>query len=223
MPNSVDEILDALSPRELTALEAELDKRAEEDSRTALFASGAKLAQDCLASLQEGELHPALALCLGKEAAGFQKLAPKAKAKVEANKANPPGPAGGPGHGSAKVSGDEVDAALAKLSAAELAGLEKELDAVLEKRAAEEFARKYAEIGVEFARGMFGNEKEAARGAKPGLLGLFEMGLKGTKAPKGMTGATGYRAGKWMKENPGKATLGGIGAGFLGARVLDRD
>lgn len=37
-----------------------------------------------------------------KEAAGLKNLPPQAKAKFEANKKNPPGPAGGPGTGAKK-------------------------------------------------------------------------------------------------------------------------
>jgi hypothetical protein len=74
-----------------------------------------------------------------KEAKGTKNMPPEVKAKFEANKKNPPGPAGGPGHGSekkaaevklAEFKGGKVASAsffdeLEKLNAADVAQMER--------------------------------------------------------------------------------------------------
>jgi hypothetical protein len=194
---NVDEILDSMGPRELAAMEAELDKRSSEQTVAYYFNLGQKAAREALdAAEKTGDLTPELFLV--KQAKGFKNLPPKVQAKIQANKKNPPGPAGGPGHGSEKHS-EEIDAVLDKCSEEQLVQIEATLDAEIGKKATEAKVARYFEIGKSLAK-----EAAKVRVPKP----------KKPKTP-GTPKSLGGKLTGIMKQHPGAAAAGLAGAGYL--------
>lgn len=225
MANKIDDILNAMSPADLAALESEVDKRAEEQDMQAFteyhLGMGVKLAQDVMADyLKTGTLHPLLHL-VKAAAGGIKNLPPEAKAKFEANKKNPPGPAGGPGHGSQKMS--EVDDLLSKCSAKELAEFEAKLDVVLEKKASGEFATRYLQAGQKMAQHVFNEKKNgdlSKEGAAP-LIAKMLTGFGGMFARGGAVRKALAPMARTAKKYPGASAIGvGAGGMWAGQKLL---
>ncbi len=152
MGSQIDELIDSMSPVELQALEAELDKKSSENEAAYYHALGIKMAREHWQKyVESGELTPEMTLV--KAAGGIKNLKPADKAKFQANKKNPPGPAGGPSHGTAEAkSAEEIDAILDKCSADQLQQIEAELDQELADKYAYECAANYLEMGKKMAR-----------------------------------------------------------------------
>jgi hypothetical protein len=192
--NELDATLDSMGPEELRALEAEIDKKASDTTAAYYLGLGAKAAREQYAEFQKtGKLSPALFLV--KSASG-------------------------------KIQKDaEFSAALDKCSAEELAEIEAELDGHLLSKISEEIAASYFEQGKKLARTIHASmAKEAARGIPkvPGFLGALEMGMKGLKGPKAVSGSMGHRVGTFMREKPLASAGIAMGAGVVGSKLLDR-
>lgn len=192
MDGDIEKKLDAMTPGELSALEAELDKRAAESVEAHYRELGAQMARESYAQLKEaGVYSPALFLL---------------KAASEASEA-PAAPAA-----------DEIDALLDKCSADELAQMEAELD---QEKTAAEFASVYTDVGRKLARELWadaGFQKEAAPRIK--ALGFNQGFLAGT-AGKGGTGF-GHAIGSMVRKNPGVALATAAVAPVAADRLLSR-
>ena len=203
---NVDELLDSMGPRELAAMEVELDKHASEQAAAYYFNLGKKSAREALANCEKtGDLTPELFLI--KQSKGFKNLPPKVQAKIQANKKNPPGAAGGPGHGSEKMS-DEIDTDLDKCSEEQLTQLEAALDTEIETKAVKEKIARYFKIGQNLAK---------HAGAVAGAAKAVAKKVRAPAAPATSPGLV-QKLTDIVKQHPGASMGAAAGAGYLAGR-----
>lgn len=190
--SKIDEVLNSLSPDQLAAFEAEVDKIASEQAVDQAgqhyFDTGVKLAQDVVTHFMEtGEVAPVLHLA----------VTPGAEKAADAG---------------------TIDAILDKCSAEELAELDRELDEKLAADAvAEEYANSYLQMGIKLAREVHSQITKTGAVKVPAFGEGFLSGAAGKKG----TGF-GHALGTAFNKSPGLALAGTAGAGMLADRLLDK-
>lgn len=215
MGENIDEVLGAMTADELKALEAEIDKTAEESSVTYWLSLGAKLARESVKHFEKsGELTPALHLAREAATPLNEKIA---LAFVEATQ-------GKKTWGDVqKVAQDEVGEkamveigrVVDKASAEELAWLDKAIDEERETKEAQAIFDRYHEMGKKMAQDFVA----ASRGEKTaGPAGAAISGVISKLMPKAR--ALGQSAMGFAKKHPLATGVGLGAAGTLATQKL---
>jgi hypothetical protein len=195
--DKIDQALDSMNPAELAALEVEVDKQAADAKVAFHFATGVKLAQEAVELYKEtGELSPVFSL-----------LTP-AKVAAEAG---------------------SLDAELDKCSAEQLAAIEAELDKgaelAAEKKASDEYAAKYFEMGVKMAQDqvakLAGNDATKIASCSKSILDKIAAGqfLGGMGFSKAREMVTRTRAASGGSAANASKSIRSAGAVFGAARL----